>query len=320
MQTFNQMARELAAIPFLSLRPEAPLSEYTRFGIGGPAALYAESDREAAFVSALEAVRRSGLPWVVIGGGTNLVATDEGYRGVVLRLTSARIAGQDRQVEVDAGAVLQDLVDFTASRGWKGLETMTGIPGSVGGAIYGNAGAYGHSIMECVEWVRFFDGSGVRTFSNAECGFAYRESRFKGNKDWVILSASLRLGVGQAPELMAAAAEILAVRNEKYPPTMQCAGSIFKNLLWAELPEGARAGVPAKVVREGKVPSAWFLEQVGAKGMRRGQIAVAEYHANLIYNTGGGLARELLELTGELKDRVRRRFGFDLEEEVQFVG
>jgi UDP-N-acetylmuramate dehydrogenase len=196
---------------------------------------------------------------------------------------------------------------------------MTGIPGWVGGAVYGNAGAYGHSIQERVTAVRFLERGSLREISNAACEFAYRESRFKRHKDCVILSVTLRLESADAGELRSAADGILKIRNEKYPPTMRCAGSIFKNLLWNELPEAVRALVPAAVVREGKVPSAYFLEQAGAKGMERGRVRVADYHANLIYNEGGGTAHEVGELIGELKRRVHDRFGLDLEEEVQFL-
>jgi UDP-N-acetylmuramate dehydrogenase len=116
------------------------------------------------------------------------------------------------------------------------------------------------------------------------------------------------------------AGEIVKVRNEKFPVTMKCAGSIFKNLLFAELPPVVASAVPAAVVREGKVPAAYFLEQVGAKGAQRGQIHVATYHANLIYNAGGGSAADICALISDLKNRVRARFGMELEEEVQYVG
>jgi len=167
--------------------------------------------------------------------------------------------------------------------------------------------------------VRFLERGSVREISNAECEFAYRESRFKRRKDWVILSVTLRLESADTDELRAIANGILKIRNEKYPPAMRCAGSIFKNLLWSELPEAVRALVPAAVVREGKVPSAYFLEQAGAKGLRRGGVCVAAYHANLIYNECGGTAQEVGELIAELKRRVHDRFGLDLEEEVQFL-
>ena len=160
----------------------------------------------------------------------------------------------------------------------------------------------------------------VRSFGPAECRFRYRESIFKEHKDWIILSVDLAMTPAPAAELRETADKIFKIRLEKYPATMKCAGSIFKNLILAELPESVRRQIPERVVREGKAPSAYFLEQVGAKGMRSGGIHVADYHANLIYNTGAGTARELCELIGELKSRVRKQFGLELEEEVQYVG
>ena len=303
----------------LSILENVPLARYTRFEVGGPARILVDAANEAALTEVLKAIEESSERYAIIGGGTNLVAGDQGYPGVVVRYTNAAIEFADDTVTVAAGAVLQDLVNASIDRGLKGLETMTGIPGWVGGAVYGNAGAYGHSIQERVASVRFLEGGGVREISNAECEFAYRESRFKQRKDWVILSVTLRLESADTEELRSAAHGILKVRNEKYPPTMRCAGSIFKNLLWCDLPEAVRALVPAAVVREGKVPSAYFLEQAGAKGLRRGGVRVADYHANLIYNEGGGTAQEVGELIAELKHRVHGRFGLDLAEEVQFL-
>jgi UDP-N-acetylmuramate dehydrogenase len=307
------------AIPGLVIHENERLAPYTRFDIGGPARVLADARSESALAAALAAIRESGERHTVIGGGTNLVVSDEGFPGFVLRYTSAALEIDGSMVRVAAGGVLQDLVDATIAHGLRGLETMTGIPGWVGGAIYGNAGAYGHSIQERVESVRFFDGSAVQEISNAACEFRYRESIFKARKDWIVLSATLRLDPADPGELRATAQGILKIRNEKYPPTMRCAGSIFKNLLFEQLAEAVRAQVPAKVVREGKVPSAYFLEQAGAKGMVCGGVRVADYHANLIYNAGGGTARQVRELITELKRRVRERFGLELEEEVQYV-
>jgi UDP-N-acetylmuramate dehydrogenase len=130
----------------------------------------------------------------------------------------------------------------------------------------------------------------------------------------------LELPGGDSDALRAEAHKIRAIRDAKYPPDMRCAGSIFKNLLLAELPRHAAAVVPENVVREGKVPSAWFLEEAGVKGLRRGAIQVAHYHANLVYNDGGGTAADLRWVIDECKRRVRSQFGLDLEEEVQYVG
>ena len=321
----QRVLERLASLPGLQVAANAPLAAYTRFGIGGPAAVVAETADEAAFLSALRETRASGMPHVIIGGGTNLIVSDEGYEGVVLKFDGRALCsepGPDGTVRVvaQAGAVLQSLVDFSIDLGLEGLHTMTGIPGFTGAAVYGNAGAYGHSVMEFVETVRFFDGNAIREFNNAQCEFRYRESIFKSHKDWVILSVSLLMRHGDAAQLRGAADKILAVRNQKYPPTMKCAGSIFKNYLLRELPPAVAASVPATSVIEGKVPSAWFLEQIGAKGMKAGDIHVADYHSNLIYNVGNGTARELLSIIHELKRRVRERWDIPLDEEVQYIG
>ena len=257
---------------------------------------------------------------MTIGGGTNLIVSDAGFRGIVLRYRAAGLVAAHGRVVAQAGAVLQDLVDFTIDHRLKGLETLAGIPGSVGAAVYGNAGAYGHSISERVVRVQFFDGAGVQVIGNEECEFRYRESIFKRHKEWIIFSTELLLDEADGAQLRKTADDILKVRNEKFPVTMKCAGSIFKNLLLRELPEKVAAEVPEKVVREGKIPAAWFLEQVGAKGLERGDIRVAEYHANLIYNSGAGTAAQLRGVIDELKARVRARFGIEIEEEVQYVG
>jgi UDP-N-acetylmuramate dehydrogenase len=320
MATVDETARRLDEIQRLTVSRDALLSQHTRFGIGGPASILVEAPDPSSFVEALQIARSSGLDYVVIGGGTNLIVSDDGFCGVVLKLIARNITIHGTQVTADAGVVLQNLVDTTIDHGLQGLETMTGIPGFTGAAVYGNAGAYGHSISERVTSVEFFDGEQIRRLDNAACQFHYRESIFKRRKDWIIFSTDLGMTPAASAVLRATADKILAVRNAKYPPTMKCAGSIFKNFLLADLPGAVAAQVPKTSIIEGKVPSAWFLEQVGAKGMREGGIHVADYHANLIYNVGDGTARELRTVIGELKRRVRDRFGIEVCEEVQYVG
>jgi UDP-N-acetylmuramate dehydrogenase len=310
----------LGRIPNLQVTEGAVLSRYTRFAIGGPADLYAETASPETFAEALKLARSSGLPCVIIGGGTNLIVADEGFRGIVLRFTADRIGRAENRVDADAGAELGAVVDFAIASALAGLETLAGIPGSLGAAVYGNAGAYGHSISEVVEAVRYFDGESIRVRSGAECEFRYRESIFKRHKDWIVFSTRLALRPADGDQLRRAAGEILSVRNRKFPQTMKCAGSVFKNLILAELPPSVAAQVPERVVREGKVPAAYFLDEAGARGLARGDMRVADYHAHLIYNAGAGTARELCELIAELKARVAARFGLQLEEEVQYVG
>ena len=323
IETTSRLAEalaQLAALPHSQAIADAPLAAYTRFAIGGPAALLFDTHDEASFVEALRISGASGLPRVVVGGGTNLIVSDAGFPGIVLRYRGSDIEQDGLRFTVASGAVLQSVVDRSIAGSLRGLETMTGIPGSLGGAVYGNAGAYGHSIQELVRETRAFDGARIIALQNDACDFAYRTSIFKQHKDWIILSTTLEFREGDAGELSKTAADIRTVRDAKYPPAMRCAGSIFKNLLVKELPANVQTAIPPAVIREGKMPSAWFLEQVGAKGMRRGDIQVATYHANLIYNDGAGTASDLVSIIRELKERVADRFGFELAEEVQYVG
>ncbi len=311
---------ELSAVENLAVRERVELRHHTRFGIGGVADLLAETADAEAFARAAAICRSHGYPVYFMGDGSNVIVSDDGYRGLILRFVARSLSRDGNEVTADAGAPLQSLVDFAIDAGLKGLETLAGIPGSVGGAIYGNAGAYGHSISERVAWVQLYDGEGVRRFDNTGCEFDYRESAFKRNKAWVIFRTGLVLEPGDAAELRKTAVDIMTVRDKKFPPTMRCAGSIFKNLHLKNLPPAVAAAVPEQVIREGKVASAYFLEQVGAKGMRRGGIEIASYHANLIYNTGDGTAADLRAIIFELKKRVHEKYGFEVEEEVQYVG
>ncbi len=296
------------------------MSDYTRFALGGPCLAVIDIGAPGALPAAYAILRQSDAQQITIGGGSNLLVSDAGWPGWVLRYTSDLIEKRGEFTWAASGAMWQSVVDFHVAEALAGMEKMTAIPGWLGGAIYGNAGAYGQTLMDFTESVEVFDGQEFLTIPGEDCGFVYRSSRFKSRKDWLVTGALLRLAPGDGPALAAAAQEIFETRNQKFPPTMKCAGSIFKNQIAERLPPAALARVPATMIKGGKIPSAWFLEQVGAKGTRRGGIEVAPYHANLIYNTGSGTAEEVCVLIDDLKWRVEAEFGFFLEEEVQFIG
>jgi UDP-N-acetylmuramate dehydrogenase len=310
----------LAGVAGLKVAQNVSLKGYNRFGLGGPADLLATTTQADVLAEALNISRRLEFPFYLLGDGSNVIVSDAGYRGLILRYEAGAVEMREGLLYAEVGAPLQALVDFSISKSLQGIHTLERIPGSVGGAVYGNAGAYGRSMHESVARVRFLDGDAIREFDNAGCEFEYRESIFKRRKDWIVLSCSLELEVGDRTELTKEAANIRAIRDEKFPPTMRCAGSIFKNLYFERLPAPAQEFVPDAAVRGGKVASAFFLEKIGAKGMRQGGIEIASYHANVIYNAGGGTAAELRSLIAELKRRVHEQFGFELEEEVQYVG
>src|SRR5687767_14655981 len=201
MVSIHETASRLAELPDVILKRDEPLSRYTRFGLGGPAAVLLDTPNQCSFVKALAQARRSGLQVEVIGGGSNLVCSDAGFAGIILRHTADDLSVNGTSVSAGAGAVLQDLVDYTIRQGLSGIQTMTGIPGWVGGAVYGNAGAYGRSMHQNVRSVRFLAGETVGEIDNAGCRFRYRHSAFKDNKSWIVLSMAIDLVPADAAQL-----------------------------------------------------------------------------------------------------------------------
>ncbi len=314
------MAGALAGVDGLVVKEREPLAPLTRFGVGGPAEIFATAVAPRAIGAAVKICEENDAPFCFLGEGTNLIVSDDGYRGVALRYLGKRIGLRDGLVEAEAGSSLQSLVDYSIVQGLNGINRLERIPGTVGGAIYGNAGAYGQSMHETIVRVRYLEDAVVREVNSARCEFAYRESGFKRKRRRCILSCSLRLPEGVGATLQKEAVEIRRIRDEKFPAEMKCAGSIFKNLHLADLPSSAAGMVPDEAVRDGKVASAFFLEKVGAKGMQRGGIHIADYHANLIYNADWGSAADVRWLIEDLKRKVQDQFGFKLEEEVQYLG
>ena len=191
MTTVDETARRLSEIEPLTVSRDALLSQHTRFGIGGPASILVEAPDPASFVVRFADRTLSGLDYVVIGGGTNLIVSDDGFRGVVLKLTARSITIDGQTGDGRRGVVLQDLVDTTVDHGLQGLETMTGIPGFTGAAVYGNAGAYGHSISERVTSVEFFDGSGNPLVSTTRLASSTIARAFSRSKRTGLFSAPI---------------------------------------------------------------------------------------------------------------------------------
>ncbi len=332
------------------LKQNFPLKRFTTMAMGGPARFFLTVRSEAELLRALQFAKEKKLPWCVVGEGSNLIAGDNGYRGVVIqnkiqkfdlslvpspspgegkieRKTSPQVMGRGEErgriVVVGAG---NNLLKFTLKLnqlGLAGLERMAGIPGTVGGAIYGCAGAYGQEIKDHLVGVRIFDGKKFRSLTKKQCHFGYRESTFKKHKTWLITAVVFRLGVGDSAQLTKSSREIIRLRQKKYPPGLRCPGSFFKNIRLNDLSAKVRVNFQKLIPREriiyGKVPTGYLLEVVGAKGMRQGKILVARHHANLIYNPNGGKAADVKKLAKKLKSLVKNKFGITIEEEVQYL-
>jgi UDP-N-acetylmuramate dehydrogenase len=247
-----------------------------------------------------------GIPYFLLGGGSNLLIDDAGIRGLVIQDRMREREFDGRQVRVEAGFGFHELILESVERDCSGLEFAAGIPGSIGGAVWGNAGCYGQSIGDFIVQARWIDAEGrLATVGPESFGFRYRDSELKRN-GMVLVDVVLELQPGDRARSQGIIDENVGLRHLKHPRTEPCAGSYFKN-------------VPPPDPDARRIPAGKLLEEVGAKELRVGGAAVFPKHANIIINSGGATAAQVLELAAEMKRRVFESFGVQLEEEVTFV-
>jgi UDP-N-acetylmuramate dehydrogenase len=284
------------------------LAAFTSFGTGGPARYFISAKTVADVARAVKAARKLNLPYFFLGGGTNVLVSDKGFDGLVVKIDvcGMKLVGDDEIIS-GAGEDLQTLVDFAADNSLSGLEFASGIWGTVGGAIYGNAGAFGGEIGALVaEATLIGDDGAVKTVGHDYCRFGYRDSYLKSTGE-AIIEARFKLKSGQAAGIRQKIADIVAARRERHPVERCSAGCFFKNI-----PDSTQPG--------GKLPAGRLLDEVGAKGLSVGGAKVFEKHANIIVNTGSATSRDIRKLADILKDKVYERFGVELEQEVIQLG
>lgn len=307
----------------LTFQSEIALAPFTTFGIGGPAEYFVQVATLPELVEALEYAEKNQLPIFVFSGGSNLLIADKGIRGVVIRLDNKSARVHDQKVLADAGAELLTVVQLASEHGLAGMERLAGIPGSLGGAIRGNAGAFGMEIGQVIQRVKFYDREEekIKEFSQSECQFAYRTSYFKTHPGCVILSAELLLKPGVKHELQTINVDTIATREAKHPQSARCAGSFFMNPLVKDQSlhdEFFRdTGTPSK---DGKLPAGWLIDHVGLRGKKIGGAQVSPKHPNYLINTGLATAEDVIMLASIIKQRVRTELDVLLREEVQYVG
>ena len=292
---------ELAANRGVALEREASLAPYTTLRVGGPADRLTTARTRDELLGALGLARETGTPLFLLGNGSDLVVADSGIRGLVVRNRARSVRTDGTTLEADAGAAMAMLVKRCTAEGLAGLEFGISIPGSLGGAVWANAGAHGGEMAEVVRGVEAWDpGDGsLRQLVAGDCAFAYRESRFKHSNE-VILAATLGLRRGEAARIAASVDQHQAVRRATQPLADQNAGSVFRN------PPGDHAGR--------------LIDAAGLKGLRLGSAQVSSLHANFIVTDRGGRAADVLALGERVRAVVAERFSIELEYEIEFVG
>ena len=278
------------------------LSAHTTFKIGGPAEIFASPQNAEQAASAVRFCKENGVKLFPLGKGSNLLVSDEGASGIVLHfgneMSKIRLLDEET-IYCEAGASLAKLCSFALENSLTGLEFAYGIPGSVGGAVFMNAGAYGGEIKDVILYAEHIDENGERgKFSGEELQMSYRHSVYSSKK-YIITAAAFRLKKGDKAEIKAKMDELLGKRFDKQPMDKPSAGSTFKR------PEGAFASA--------------LIDQCGLKGFTVGGAQVSEKHAGFVINRGGATCADVLELIKQIQDKVKADTGFALEPEVEIL-
>lgn len=290
-----------ALLPAGCVRENVTLAPYTTMRTGGPAALFAEPRNAQQLAHVHQWAQEKGLPLLILGNGSNLLIADSGFDGLVIHLGRAlsEVSVFANTLTAQAGASLAAAARAAAQASLTGLEFAAGIPGSIGGAVCMNAGAYGGEIAQVIVSARVLTPEGVRTVSKDELSLGYRSSAVMQN-GWLVLEATFELAPGSPDEIKATMADLAARRREKQPLQYPSCGSFFKR------PVGYYAGA--------------LIEQAGLKGYRVGDAQVSEMHAGFVINRGHATSSEIYRLMQEVQCRVQAQFGVTLEPEVRLIG
>lgn len=280
-----------------NLKFNEPMSRHTTFGIGGSAEIFYTTRTTGDLVRAVKLARKLKIPFFVLGRGSNVLVLDKGLHGIVIKILNSQFSILNSRINADAGVLTSQLVKLAADNSLTGAECLAGIPGTIGGAIYGNAGTKGRAIGNIVSKVTVLGKDNkIYDLLAQECGFSYRSSRFKKSNE-IILSAVLVLKKGLIAEINKKIKKVLEKRENQ--PQGKSAGSIFKN------PKGRLAGE--------------LIEKAGLKGMRVGGALVSDKHANYIINDKKAKASDVLQLILLIKKKVKKKFGVELEEEIVII-
>ncbi len=296
---YEAIIKSLQNIPDLYIFENEPLSRHTTFKIGGPARILLDAHTCDAAVSAFNTLKEHGISPFILGNGSNILASDEGFDGVVLKLSCNKITVTGKRISAEAGALLSSVANVAQKNALSGLEFAHGIPGTVGGAVVMNAGAYGGEISNVLIKSCFMSQDGVLEIENSEHNFEYRNSIYKQNPAFTVLSAEFGLQYGEPCEIASRMRELAVKRRDKQPLEFPSAGSVFKR------PEGYFAGA--------------LIEQCGLKGYSVGGAEVSKKHAGFIINRGGATAKDVHTLIEHIQTVVLKETGVSLECEICFL-
>ena len=292
------------------------MSKHTTFKIGGCAKFLVIVKEIDKLVELLNFLTGEGENFLILSGGSNMLMPDDGFDGVVVKISADKTKLENGIIEAEAGAKLSDVVAIALKNSITGLEWAVGIPGTIGGAVRGNAGAMGDDMSKNILEVECWKDGEVQILKNDECGFGYRDSFFKQN-GWVVLRVKLKAEKSDMLKINKLITENFQKRQTKLP-TLPSAGSFFKNIHVADW-NVEKFPLPEKFIGRKMVPVGWVLEQTGLKGLTVGGAKVADEHGNFIVNFNNASQKDVLKIVEIIKEKVYNKFGINIEEEVQII-
>lgn len=298
-------------------RSNVLLSKHTTFKIGGPAKFFIEVIDGEKLINLLNFLQDEGIEYFILGGGSNILFSDEGFDGVVVKIQTSNFKIQDETIVVDAGTSLAKAVVLASEHSLTGLEWAVGIPGTVGGAVRGNAGAMGSDTACSLDKVEVWKNGEIFEFNNQECNFSYRASGFKYDST-VILRVWLKLAIGDKTSIVQMMQDYITRRSKRIAP-YPSAGSFFKNIKMADYPND-KTTLPPQFLERGMVPAGWLIEECGLRGLKQGGAMVSNEHGNFIINYNNQATQaDVLQLVEKVQDTVYNKFKVDLEPETEIV-
>ncbi len=316
------MKEELQKIFGPRLKENEPMSRHTNFRIGGPARWFVEVKTVEELQHVLRLAQEHRLKTCVLGGGSNMLVSDQGFDGVMIKLAMREIQIDGTHVRAEAGVLSAALARATAKAGLAGFTWAISLPGTIGGAVRGNAGCFGGETKDHLVEVEILRDGNVMTIPKSELAFGYRESAIKHNHD-VVLSATFDFEPGDPAYLQKELEEKLAKRKSSQPLDAGSAGCLFKNYEVKSDEELQRLleklDIPVEMSQARRVSAGWLIDQLDLKGTQIGSAKISEKHGNFVVNTGSATADQIMQLAALVKTRARNEFGIQLEEEVQFI-
>ncbi|MBT1072242.1 UDP-N-acetylmuramate dehydrogenase [Pelotalea chapellei] len=303
------------------IRNQVLLAPFTTMGVGGSARYFTQVEQLGELIAVLEYAQQHQLPYYLLGGGSNVLINDRGFDGLVIQMELDSVAIDGNRLSAGAGTVLADVIEKAAEKRITGLEHLAGIPGTFGGAVRGNAGAYGVALGDIVTEVTVLEAKTLelKTYDRTKCDFKYRDSVFKQNPGLIVVSAAVELAAGDPQEIRETMTKIL--KRRECLETAKSVGSYFMNPIPDDPVIIEKFETDCNVVcRNCMIPAGWFIEKSGLRGTRVGGAMVSEKHCNYLINTGTATAEDLRGLARVVKETVREKMGVELQEEVNYVG